>query len=58
MANEPEAAFWLKADVVLLVEETLNDDGTTTLKLRQSALLETPDKIESIVVTFVQTQVE
>ena len=40
LANESEAELWLKADIVPLVAETMVEDGTTKVRLRPRALLE------------------
>ena len=42
---ESEAEIWFKPDTVLLVKETMNEDGTTKIKLRPVAPLETPMKL-------------
>ena len=41
LANESEAELCLKADIVPLVNETMNEDGTTNVKLIPTPLLET-----------------
>ena len=45
LARESEAGIWLKAHIVPLVTETMNEDGTTKVKLRSTALVETPNSI-------------
>ena len=51
LANKGEAQLWLKANIVPLVREVKNHDGSTMTKLRPIALLEKNLKlIESITV--------
>ena len=51
LATKSEAQLWLKVDIVPLIKDTKNVDGTTKTKLRPIALLETPMKlIKSIAV--------
>ena len=57
LADELDAELWLRADIVP-VKETMNEDGTTEVKLRQIALLETPMKLDQAdhLVTLLQKQ--
>ena len=64
LPSESEAKLWLKADIVPLVEETTNEDGSSKVKLRPVAPLETPmalresiavDQAAGHLVTWMQT---
>ena len=51
LANPTESQLWLRANIVPLMKEVENPDGTKKTKLRPIALLETPLKlIESVAV--------
>ena len=39
-----EAELWLKADIVPLVKETMNEDGTTKVNLRPVAVGQDSDE--------------
>ena len=48
--HRSEAQWWLKANIVPLVTEIRNADGTVEVKVRPVALLETPLKLIELVV--------
>ena len=49
LADESEAALWLEADIHPLVTGTMNEDGTTEVKPRPRAPLETPMKLIQLI---------